>query len=64
VALLIPSVSSRVTLLFLRLLPTGLCGRLEFVEFGPEFFLGFLVHPVNEQNAVQVIHFVLHRARE
>src|SRR5260370_29886390 len=32
---------------------------LEFVEFGPEFFFGFLVHSVDKQNAMQMIGFML-----
>ena len=48
-------------LFFLQL---SLCRRLKLVQLRPEFFLGFPVHPVNEQNAVQMIHFVLRDARE
>src|SRR5712671_4651689 len=33
--------------------------RLEFVEFGPEFFFGFLIHSVDKQNAMQMIGFML-----
>lgn len=32
---------------------------LQLIQFRLQFLLGFLVHAVNEQNAVQVIRFVL-----
>jgi len=49
---------------FARRFQFGLRFRLQVLQFRPQFFLGFPAHPVNEQNAVQVIHFMLDGARE
>ena len=48
-------------LLFLQL-----CFRrcLERFEVWPELFLGFFVHPVNEENPLEMIGFMLDGARE
>ena len=42
----------------------SLGGGLKLIQFVAQFFLGFFVHPVNEQDAVQMIHFMLDGARE
>ena len=38
----------------------GLGGQ--FILFRLQFLFGLLVHPVNEENAIQMIGFMLHRA--
>src|ERR1039458_4764811 len=38
--------------------------RHQVFQFGPEFFLGLLIHAVNEQYTIEVVEFVLDNAGE
>src|SRR2546423_9725599 len=37
---------------------------LQILQFGPQLFLGFFVHAIDEEDSLQMIKFVLDRAGE